>query len=163
MTAVLAEPVGPDYEALYDDLAKADPGLYTRATALIQQYMREQMLHRHTGQPRRSLLRQLMPPLVLRPLADWQARGVDRALIEPTDHYDNDRQLYAERFGSLFYEIAEQRLAREDYERRLAARQVGKAEWRRSEGWRRRRLDGPADALERVAYQVMGELAAVIR
>lgn len=129
------------------------------------------MYHRFTGMPKRGFAHRIMPPCNLHTLDYWEKLGIGRELLrEPFVDPDHGVPLYSFVFdGPLFYEIAETRLAREDFERRLAARTVPKYEWRSHEKARRgiirahRRTPGPtSEQQEAFAYTLMGGLVAGI-
>lgn len=149
----------------------ADTPEARRATDAINNYTRSLMYHRFTGMPKRGFMHQITPAQQLRPLAYWDRLGVPRSELQGPSEFDG-QELYSWVLdGPLFYEIAERRLAREDFERRLAARQVPRWEWRSHEKLRRslRRpcvgADRPIltlDQQEQRAYQIFGELVALI-
>lgn len=126
------------------------------------------MYHKFTGQPKRGLMRQIMPPMELHPLAYWERLGVGPQYLHRTDF--EGQELYSFVFdGPVFYEIAERRLEREDFERRVAARTVQKWEWYSREKLRRgilrayrRSPESRGDEQEAFAYNLMGELVAGI-
>lgn len=129
------------------------------------------MYHRFTRMPRRGFFAQIMPPMDLHTLDYWAKLGVGPELLnEPWTDPEHGVTLYSFVFdGPLFYEIAERRLDREDYERRLAARTVGRSEWYSREKSRRgiirahNRSPGPTgEQREAFAYNLFGELVAGI-
>lgn len=140
-------------------------------------YLRSQMYLRFTGMPRRGFFRLILPPVPVKTREEWLAMGVPEADLRehhviytedgPTTRRDAVGVCPWWEKGDLFYEIAENRLSREDYERRLAARTVDKWEWRSREQSRRRmaKLErekytpGVIAKHEAFAYTVMGEIA----
>lgn len=154
-------------EAIFQAMAADTPEARKAADAICK-YTHSLMYHTFTGMPRRSALSQLFLSVELHPLEYWERLGIPCSELHGPADCDGE-QLYAWIFdGPLFYEIAEQRLSREDYERRLALRQVSRYEWEI-----RNEKIGPAsdesdsrvvsvEREEQKAYQVMGELVALI-
>lgn len=142
-----------------------------RAAAVTGCYIRSLMYHKFTGMPKRGLMRQLLPPCDMHTLDYWAKLGVGPELLrEPWTDPELGVPLYSFVFdGPVFYEVAERRLDREDYERRLAARTVQRWEWYSREKSRRgilrahRRSPGPTgEQQEAFAYNLMGGLVAGI-
>jgi len=135
------------------------------AASALREYARSMMYHKFTGMPKRGIARRVMPFFVLMPPAEWLRLGVD-----PADFEEPGSSLTSVWWASdaPFYEISERRLCREDFEKRLAARQVDRLEWRRHSSFERKMRRNPptkgrsADDLERVAYRIMGELVSTI-
>lgn len=127
------------------------------------------LYHRFTGRLKRGFTCRILPPRALRTQDEWAARGISASLLGDLTVLDG-KELYAFVYdGELFYEIAETRLAREDYSRRLSARTVAKWEWRLRQASLRKlrrsfaRVPGPtSEQQEAFAYTVMGELVAGI-
>lgn len=129
------------------------------------------MYHKFTGMPKRGMMDQIMPPCELHTLDYWAKLGIGPELLrEPWTDPETGIPLYSFVFdGPLFYEVAERRLDREDYHRRLAARTVPKWEWYSREKCRRgilrayRKNPGPtSEQQEAFAYQLFGGLVSGI-
>lgn len=145
----------------------------------VNDFLRSMMYHKFTGMPKRGFLCRIMPPIVLLSRDQWIARGVDpndlvgdEFEVHDVDTGKKTRAVHWKPWwerGDLFYEIAEERLDREDYHRRLAARKVEKFEWRSRESSRRRmaKLErerytpGIIAKHEAFAYNLMGELVGM--
>jgi len=158
-------------EAIFEKLA-ADTPETRRAADALNSYTRSLMYHRFTGMPKRGFMHQIMPAKALHPLAHWDRLGVPRSELEGPVTCGAATGLYSWVLdGPLFYEIAERRLAREDFDRRLAARQVQRWEWESHAKLQRSLKRTYARGLTRLtldqqeerAYQIMGELVALLR
>ncbi len=154
-----------DSAALNDAIFKllADPAQERRAADALNTFTRSLMYHKFTGMPKRGMIHRIMPPILVADRAYWAARGVPAEQLVGTEPYlhpwwDD---------GSLLYEIMENRLAREDYERRLAARQVTYYEWelrhRRSRYSKKKPPAHAAQEYEAVADAAAGRIVAQLR
>lgn len=139
-------------------------------SAVFGDYIRYLMCHKFTGMPKRSFTRQIMRSYELLPVEEWLKLGVDPKDFDTAEGDPDPARVVSVWWASdaPFYEIAERRLAREDFERRLAARQVPRYEWELHSRLVRQRKKNPeppgrtSDDLEQVGYRIMGELLEVI-
>lgn len=126
------------------------------------------MYHRFTRQPKRGLMRQIMPPMDLHPVDYWLKLGVPERLLERVE-FEGHILCSFVYDGPVFYEIAERRLEREDFERRVAARTVERWEWYSREKLRRSIIRAHrrsphlhGEQQEAFAYNLMGQLVTGI-
>lgn len=158
-------------EAIFAKLSEPSEFAENAATAVCQ-YTRSLMYHRFTGMPKRGFFRRICPVLPVKTREEWLAIGVRPEHLVTYDAHGPKGTLVegvqpAWESGDVFYEIAENRLDREDYERRLAARKVEKWEWYSRQRSRRRvayynRLSNEkmftGEQREVFAYNLMGEI-----
>lgn len=145
-----------------------DPRVSGKVTTAMNEYTRFLMYHRFTGRPKRGFMHRIMPSQTLHPLGRWLSWGVPAELLDRVEFEGS--VLYAFVYdGELFYEIAETKLAREDFERRLAARRVEKWEWYSRERLRRGILRAhkrsphlKGEGQEAYAYNLMWQLVTRI-
>lgn len=155
--------------AIFAKLEAVDDSPLRRAAAdALNEYTRFLMYHKFTGRPKRGFMHRIMPSQDLHPLGRWLAWGVPAELLDRVEFEGSELYSFAYD-GPLFYEIAETRLAREDFERRLAARTVEKWEWYSRERMRRgilrahrRSQDTRGERQEAFAYNLMGQLVTGI-
>lgn len=167
-------------EAVFNALAT--PSAEEKAREAVNSFWRSYMYHKFTGMPKRGMMARIMPPLDVKTKAEWLALGIAETDLRQVEHVTyyadvgkpvtlpSDRCVPRWETGQLFYEIAETRLDREDYQRRLGARRVPRYEWQMRESSRRKersyRRDNPGSRalcdIEDFAYAVMGDLVQQI-
>lgn len=169
-----AEEIQKINEALFDRLASNSP-LGNVATVAINNFTRWQMYHRFTGMPKRGFARRIFDVVDVKTREEWLATGVspeDLIEVEYTQRNVDTGEVTIGRSvdpwwhsGKLFYEIAEERLAREDYEQRLAARTVPRYEYESHARRERRLKKEERDKMSRreaFAYSVMADIVGAV-
>ncbi len=147
--------------AIFEMLTRLTPEEERQAIDAVNEFTIGLMYHKFTKRPRRGLMQRIMPPLVCLPAAEIRRLGLTPAGPVEINGMPGMVCSVVEDNGDLFYEVAEERLDREDYQARYAARRVPRYEW--VFRYRHERLTDRRRASrkrEDFFYGVMGEIVA---